>query len=125
MSSFNVKRCFASAGVTSTASDTDSVASGGRALEALYTSVPCGYWPGWPPLQPVKLVDVVPMQLTTPDEPNAITFRPDAKLDVLPTPIVSLGSVSGLSVSEVGAEAAAKLAPKILPSVMPGASTRF
>ena len=38
MSSFKTKRCFASAGVVSTGSDTDSVALGGRDLVVLHTA---------------------------------------------------------------------------------------
>jgi hypothetical protein len=61
-----------------------------------------GYWPAWPPVQPVKLVDVVPVHVTTPDAPKEIVFAVALKPDVLATPIVAFGSVSGLSVSEVG-----------------------
>ena len=53
----------------------------------------CGYCPAWPPLQPVKLVDVVPVQVTTPEAPKAIAFAPELNPDVLATPIVALGSV--------------------------------
>ncbi len=50
----------------------------------------------------MKLVDVVPVHVTTPDAPKVIVFAPALKLDVLATSIVALGSVSGLPVSEVG-----------------------
>ena len=53
--SSNTKRWLVLAGVLSSASDTDSAARGGRALDALSTGVFCGYCPGWPPVQPVKL----------------------------------------------------------------------
>ena len=43
MLSVRTKRCFASAGVTSTGSVTDSVAGGGRELDALSTGMPFGY----------------------------------------------------------------------------------
>ena len=64
--------------------------------------MPCGYCPAWPPVQPVKLVDVVPVQVTAPDAPKAIVFAPELKFEVSATPIVALGSVSGLPVSLVG-----------------------
>ena len=63
-----------------------------------------GYCPAWPPLQPVKLVDVVPVHVTAPDAPKAIVFAPELKLDVLATPIVALGTEAsaGSRVSLVG-----------------------
>src|SRR3954452_4465554 len=104
MSSFRRKRCSASAGVASTASDTASFALGARELDALTTGVSCGYWPARPPLQPVKLVAVVPVHVTTPDEAKTIAFDPALKFAVLETSIVALGSVNGFAVSLAGPE---------------------
>src|SRR3954470_13006699 len=99
MSSFRRKSCFASAGVVSTASDTAIFALGARGLDELYTGVSCGYWPPRPPLQPVKLVAVVPGHLPTPDAAKTIPFAPALTFDVLETLIVPLGtgSVNGSS----------------------------
>ena len=55
----------------------------------------CGYWPARPPLQPVKLVAVVPVHVTTPDDAKTIAFGPALKFAVLATVIVVLGSVNG------------------------------
>jgi hypothetical protein len=51
--------------------------------------VSCWYWPGSPPLQPVKLVEVLLVHVTAPDEPKTIAFGPALKFDVLETLIVA------------------------------------
>src|SRR4051812_32905101 len=102
MASASTKRCEVVAGVASMGSVTARFIRGGRAVAALATGMFCGYWPGWPPLHPVKLAAVVPVHVTTPDAPKVIMFAPELKLAVLATPIVAFGSVSGLPVSDVG-----------------------
>src|SRR4051794_8573723 len=99
MLSSKTKRWLVLARVLSSASDTDKVTRGGRALDALYTGVPCAYCPAWPPLHPVKLAEVVPVHVTTPDAPNVMAFAPELKFDVLATPIVVLGSANGFPTS--------------------------
>src|SRR3954469_6881865 len=46
------------------------------AAVARATAAPVAYVPGEPPVQPVKLVDVIPVQVTTPEEPTEIVFEP-------------------------------------------------
>ena len=43
---------------------------------ALATVVPVAYVPAAPPVQPVKVVDVIPVQVTAPEEPTEIVFEP-------------------------------------------------
>src|SRR5262245_41963749 len=43
---------------------------------ALATEVPVAYAPATPPVQPVKLVEVIPVQVTTPDGPTEMVFAP-------------------------------------------------
>src|SRR5262245_21101037 len=65
----------------------------------------CGYCPGCPPLQPVKLVNVAPRHVIGPEAPKAIVFAPGLKFAVpggFWTAITALGSVSGLPASFVG-----------------------
>src|SRR6478752_9606927 len=62
----------------------------------------CGYWPAAPPVQPVKLVAVVPVHVIGPDAPKAMMFAPAVKFAVLTTPIVEFGRVRGFPVSFVG-----------------------
>jgi hypothetical protein len=59
----------------------------------LVTTVPDGYVPFVPPLQPVNVVDVFPVQVTVPDEPNEIVFVPELNRLVLATERVALGNV--------------------------------
>src|SRR4051812_49071314 len=104
MSSPTTKRCFASAGVRSTGSDTETVDSGGRALDALLTGVLVAYWPACPPAQPMKLVTVVPVHVTGPDAPNWIVFAVELKFEVLSTLMVNvpLGGMLPVPLSDVG-----------------------
>ena len=44
---------------------------------ALATVVPVAYVPATPPVQPVKLVGVMPVQVIGPDEPAEIVFAPE------------------------------------------------
>src|SRR6476619_4400101 len=44
---------------------------------ALATVVPLAYVPAAPPVQPVKLVAVIPVQVTTPEGPTEIVFVPE------------------------------------------------
>src|SRR5437016_2338331 len=44
---------------------------------ALATAVPVAYVPALPPVQPVKLVAVMPVHVTTPDDPTEIVFGPE------------------------------------------------
>src|SRR3954469_16507955 len=40
------------------------------------TVAPVAYVPALPPVQPVNVAAVMPVQVTAPDEPNEIVFRP-------------------------------------------------
>src|SRR5580765_1494956 len=55
----------------------DQVAELTPAAVALATVVPVGYVPPAPPVQTVKLVDVMPVHVTAPDEPTEIVFGPE------------------------------------------------
>ncbi len=44
---------------------------------ALATVVPVAYVPAAPPVQPVKLVTVIPVQVTAPEEPIEMVFGPE------------------------------------------------
>src|SRR5262245_8823076 len=44
---------------------------------ALATVVPVAYVPAAPPVQPVKLVSVIPVQVTAPEGPTEIVFEPE------------------------------------------------
>ena len=56
----------------------------------------------WPPVQPVKLVDGRPGARDDAGRAEGDRVRAELKFDVLATPIVALGSVSGFAVSLVG-----------------------
>jgi hypothetical protein len=43
----------------------------------LTTVVPVAYVPAAPPVQPVNVVGVMPVQVTGPDEPTEIVFEPE------------------------------------------------
>src|SRR3954452_11925177 len=75
-------------------SDPDHVAELVPDAVALKTGVPVGYVPAAPPVQPVKLVGVVPVHVTTSGDPTEIGFDPELKEAVLTTLIVvEAGSV--------------------------------
>src|SRR5215471_17838343 len=55
----------------------DQVVDPAPAAVVLATAVPVAYVPGAPPVQPVKLVAVIPVQATAPDAPTAIVLEPE------------------------------------------------
>src|SRR5262245_30605976 len=62
---------------------------------ALAMVVPVAYVPATPPVQPVKVVAEIPVQVTAPEEPTEIVFEPALYPVVLATVIVAAGSVTG------------------------------
>ena len=65
-------------------------------MTGLVTVVPDVYVPAVPPLQPVKLVDVVPLHETVPEAPKEIVLLPVLNFAVDATPIVLVGRVTAL-----------------------------
>jgi hypothetical protein len=63
-------------------------------VTGLVTAEPETYVPAVPPLQPVNDVEVFPVQVTVPEEPNEIVFVPELKRLVLTTPTVAVGRVT-------------------------------
>src|SRR5262249_18075848 len=55
----------------------DHVVDPAPAAVARATDVPVGYVPAAPPVQPVKLVALIPVQVTTPDAPTEMVFEPE------------------------------------------------
>jgi hypothetical protein len=55
----------------------DQVAEPPAVAVALATGAPVAYVPAVPPVQPVKLVAVSPVQLTAPEAPTEIVFGPE------------------------------------------------
>ena len=65
-------------------------------VRGLITVVPDAYVPAVPPLQPVKLVEVLPLQVTVPDEPKEIVLLPVLNFEAEATEIVAAGKVTAL-----------------------------
>ena len=65
-------------------------------VTGLVTVVPDAYVPAVPPLQPVKLVEVVPVHETVPEDPNEMVLLPVLNFVVEATAIVLAGRVTSL-----------------------------
>jgi hypothetical protein len=65
-------------------------------VTGLVTVVPDAYVPAVPPLQPVKLVEVVPVHETVPEDPNEMVLLPVLNFVVEATAIVPDGRVTEL-----------------------------
>ena len=65
-------------------------------VTGLITFVNVAYVPAVPPLQPVKLVEVLPVQVTVPEEPKEIVLFPVLNLEAEATEIVAAGKVTAL-----------------------------
>src|SRR4051794_24337263 len=63
-------------------------------VTGLVTVVPERYVPVAPPLQPVNEVDVCPVHVTVPEEPNEMVFVPELNRPVPATGIVAFGNVT-------------------------------